>query len=401
MEITQLLKSNRLPRKQKGQRFETDKAFYLRYYTDEVYTTGKSAGKQKQKAVLLAYKSDLYRSWADVEPLIEKELAAINAKTDEARPTGRLTLTEFVEQHYLPWVVANKAAPTANDYKRLWETKWKPFIGEITLANLRRDVVTTVLTKHAKDGLASRTLSHIKWMLSGVYVWAVAQAIVPYNPVHENKSNTAKWLVEVKRTPKTAKYSLETVIQMLQILEPLDIRAAVAVALAYFAALRPAEIRGLKWEDYDGERLDIKRTVWRNKVGDTKTEDSAASVLVTEPLKSLLEKLRKESPTGFILQYGSGKSLSLDSLNWRTIKPAMEKAGIEWRGYYPGRRGISSHITDKSKNALNSTGMLRHRDATTALKHYTSAQQESVERAQLDIEAEALALIEKQKQTIQ
>lgn len=164
--------------------------------------------------------------------------------------------------------------------------------------------------------------------------------------------------------------------------------------------MRPAEIRGLKWEDYDGERLDIKRKVWRNKVGDTKAEDSAASVLVSEPLKSLLENLRKESPKGFVLQYGSG-SLSLDSLNWRTIKPAMERAGIEWRGYYPGRRGISGHITDKSKNALNSTGMLRHRDTATALKHYTSPQQESVERAQLEIEAEALALIEKQEQTIQ
>jgi len=47
---------------------------------------------------------------------------------------------------------------------------------------------------------------------------------------------------------------------------------------------------------------------------------------VIEPLKSLLEKLRKESADGFILQNGGGKPLSLDSLNTRVITPAMKKA---------------------------------------------------------------------------
>ena len=164
---------------------------------------------------------------------------------------------------------------------------------------------------------------------------------MPKNPVPE-----AKWLVKVARPEKQAEYSLETVLSMLRILEPLDLRAAVAVALAYFAALRPAEIRGLKWDDYDGAELNIKRTVWRAKVGETKTEDSAASVPVIEPLKSLLEKLQKETPAGYIIQSSTGNPLSLDSLNWRIIAPAMKKAGIKWRGYYPGRRGISSRVTD-------------------------------------------------------
>lgn len=51
---------------------------------------------------------------------------------------------------------------------------------------------------------------------------------------------------------------------MLRVLEPLDLRAAAALALAYFAALRPCEIRGLTWADYDG----------------------------IEPLRGLLERLR-------------------------------------------------------------------------------------------------------------
>jgi hypothetical protein len=118
--------------------------------------------------------------------------------------------------------------------------------------------------------------------------------------------------------------------------------------------------------------------VWRSSVGLTKTEESAGSVPVIEPLRILLEKLRSQSAGEYILSNSAGKPLSLDSLNVRVIAPALKAAGIDWRGYYPCRRGISSLITDTSKNALNSTGLLRHSTPITALKHYTRAQKGSI-----------------------
>jgi len=372
MDLLPLLKRNRLPRKQKGQRIETPTAFCLRYYEDG-----------KQKFTTLAYKGGMYRSWNDVEPLIENVLVGVNEGREIVTP--QQCLTDFIEKHYLPWCEANKSAPTANGYKRVWENYWKPHVGSIPLTALQTAQVTAVLTKHAKDGKGPRTLSHIKWLLSGVYVYAISGGVVPKNPVPD-----AKWLVKVARPKKQTEYSLETALAMLRILEPLDLRAAVAVALAYFAALRPAEIRGLQWADYDGTELNIRRGVWRNKIGETKTEDSAATVPVIEPLRSLLEKLRAQSADGFMLQNSAGKPLSLDSLNLRVISPAMEKAGIEWRGYYPGRRGVSSKVTDTSKNALNSTGLLRHSTPITALKHYTRAQKESIKAALDTVEQMAM-----------
>ena len=366
-DISQLIQRNRLPRKQKGERIETPTAFCLRYYLDG-----------KQKFTTLAHKGGQYRSWEDVEPLIEGILKEVNEGRDVITP--QQTLSDFVELHYLPWCRENKAAPTANAYTRIWAHYWKSHIGGVTLTNLQTAQVTAVLTHHAKS-LGSRTLSHIKWMLSGVYVYAISSGIVPKNPVPD-----AKWLLKVARPTKQTEYSLEQVLSMLRILEPLDLRAAVAVGLAYFAALRPAEIRGLKWVDYTGAELNIRRSVWRNKIGETKTEDSAASVPVIEPLRGLLEKLRTQSPDGYIIQSGSGNPLSLDSLNTRVITPAMRKAGIAWAGYYPGRRGISSLVTDTSKNALNSTGLLRHSTPVTALKHYTRAQKESIQAALKTVE---------------
>jgi integrase len=316
-----------------------------------------------------------------VKLLFDRLMLRVNGNNGTV--TGQSTLNNFIENHYLPWVRANKAAATANDYDRLWQRNLKPSLGEIALANLQTAQVTDVLTKHAQDGLGARSLSHAKWMLSGVYQYAIASGIVPANPVPN-----AKWLCKVARPAKQAEYALDEVIAMLRILEPLDLRAALAVALAYFAALRPAEIRGLMWSDYNGTELNVRRSVWRNHVGETKTADSADSVMVIEPLRGLLERLRSRSPqsTGYILQNSEGKPLSLDSLNYRFIAPTLKVAGIAWRGYYPGRRGISSLVTDTSKNALNSTGLLRHSTPITALKHYTRAQKDSIAAALKTVE---------------
>jgi integrase len=301
---------------------------------------------------------------------------------------GWNTLLEHAQlekQKYLPYAEGNMAAVTAYSYKQLW-ARWKGPLGQVALQNLQTADVTRVLTEFAKAGLGGSALSHRKWFLSGVYVFAIAQGLTKENPAFG-----AEWLAKVPRKKKQQpQYSLEQAQEIIAVLEPIDIRAAVAVALAFFTALRPNEIRGLRWEDYDGQELQICRTVWRQRVGETKTEDSAASVPVIAPLRELLERLGDlYGREGYILQSYNHTPLDLNSLNYRVIAPALEKAGIAWAGYYPGRRGISSLVTNTSKNALNSTGLLRHSNLSTTLRHYTRAQKESIKAALEQVEAMA------------
>jgi integrase len=363
----------RHPRTQEGTRIETTTAFHLRYWITA------PDGRRQRVSKKLADKNDTYRSWADVEPLIASELASVNGAQSLPKPST--TLTEFVEGKYLPWADENKAAATSYGYRRVWR-QWKPYLGTVSLASLRTDQVTSVLTAMANKGLGSRTLGHHKWFLSGVYEFAVSIGVVPSNPVPH-----ARWNKKLARPAKQREYALAEVLEMLKVLAPVDLRAAVSVALAYFAALRPAEIRGLKWADYEGHELHVHRSNWRGHEGDTKTEGSTASVRVIEPLRGLLEKLKAQHEAGeYILQSGALTPLSLDSLNYRVITPTLKAAGIDWRGYYPCRRGISSLVTDTSKNALNSTGLLRHSTPITALKHYTRAQKASIDAALEQIE---------------
>jgi integrase len=358
-----------LKRKQNGSRFETGTAFWLRFND----TTGRKV------SVKIADKSETFRAWADVEQILREKLAEINGTPREPR-----TIAAYVEDVYLPWVRENKAAATAYAYGRVW-LKWKPLLGSLTLEQLETAKVTAILTKWAKDGLGSRALSHAKWFLSGVYVFAIAQGHAQRNP-----AETAKWLHKVPRPAKQRAYTLHEVLGMLAILEPLNLHAAAAVALAYFGALRPAEIRGLRWEDVTEDDLFIRRAVWNQVIGETKTEDSAASVPLAGVARRLLDKVGDVyGREGFVFPDAHRRPMNLNHLNDRVIAPALKAAGVEWRGYYPCRRGIASLMTDKT-TALNATGLLRHSNPATTLKHYTQAQKDAVRAALQKIEAIAM-----------
>ena len=141
----------------------------LKLLSNEVYTTGTSAGKRKQKLVMLAPKNDQYCSWAHVEPIMQRVLGEVN--TGQEVVTADTSLIDFIEKQYLPWIESNKSAATA------YETG----LGELMegprrhcKVGMQTTQVTVVLTKHAKDGKESRTLSHIKSFLSSVYQFAIA-----------------------------------------------------------------------------------------------------------------------------------------------------------------------------------------------------------------------------------
>ena len=101
MDVAELMRRNRLPRTQSGEIMETRTAFFGRYYTNETYENG----RRKTKAVKLAHKSDIYRSKIDVQPF-DRLMEAVNAGKEY--PTAQISLSDFVEKHYLPWCEETK-----------------------------------------------------------------------------------------------------------------------------------------------------------------------------------------------------------------------------------------------------------------------------------------------------
>jgi site-specific recombinase XerD len=70
---------------------------------------------------------------------------------------------------YLPWVERNRATTTAEGYCKTWNKYLAPHVGKIALADLQTTHVTALLTHFSEQGLRARTLSHAKWLLTGIY----------------------------------------------------------------------------------------------------------------------------------------------------------------------------------------------------------------------------------------
>src|SRR5262249_11639542 len=149
------------------------------------------------------------------------------------------------------------------------------------------------------------------------------------NPWHE-----VKVLAKVRRPEDTEHYSLEEAENIVSALvDRAD--AQLMFALGFFLGLRPSEIRGLKWEDADENFLHLRRAVVMGKEGELKTEDSARSVPLIQPVRGLLTLWRQKSGNpvdGFVFR-GPRKSKAIDLYKFaeRVIVPALETKGEELR----------------------------------------------------------------------
>jgi hypothetical protein len=125
-----------------GEIIETRPVFFARYY----HTT--EDGMRKQKAVKLCDRSDLCRSKANVQPLMDRVMESVNAGQGQ-----------------------------------IWNCYLKQHIGSFAHVSLSTAQITAVLTHLAKNGGRKKTglgryaLSHIKFVLSGIYEYAIATGV--------------------------------------------------------------------------------------------------------------------------------------------------------------------------------------------------------------------------------
>jgi integrase len=152
--------------------------------------------------------------------------------------------------------------------------------------------------------------------------------------------------------------------------------------------LRSEEIKGLRWEDYDGTVLNIRRAVSAGKVVDVKTKASKAPVAVVKTVrKELAAHLKLNSSDGYIFHGNTGEPLDLENFAQRDIKPVLEAAGIEWHGWHAFRRGLASVLHELGVAELTIKHILRHSDSDVTRKHYI--------KASVETNRKALELVEK------
>jgi integrase len=339
---------------QSGQLFKLHGSWHLRYYTDEIGPDGAPVRRRKSKR--LAPINDEYRSRGDLDDLVAATLVQVN-KGSTAE--GSLTVAEFSERHFIPWLKERKKPSTVKFYSEVLANHVTPRIGDVQLRDVNTRHVQSVLD--AASSLSHQSCLRIKTGMSALMSYAIRLGFVSgANPARESKAEGHR------STFKGHAYSLQEIEYMLAHLgEP----AKTVCAVAAFSGLRESEIRGLMWSDYDGVYLQVRRSVWRTAISETKTEESTGLVPVIPALRKMLDAHRNRNGHGPFIFSGEKmhRPLHLDNLMRREIKPVLQE---RWHGWHSFRRGLATNLYNLGVKPEVAQVILRHADASTTRKHY-------------------------------
>ena len=284
-----------------------------------------------------------------------------------ARPTSTMTVGAFWRTNYWPWVQKALKASTQKSYREIWSAYLEHSVQAIRLSDFRkRDAIAALEYVALELRRADTTVHRCSTLLGSLFGRACDLDLIEHNPIRDFKLPSAG-------LPKK-KGEAFTAAEAESILRLLTGRARVAAALAWYAGLRPEEIEGMQWGDYDGEYLHIRRAVWNGRVVTTKTDESAVSIPVMGPLREILEDWRPQTGKfeSWIVMSDTGTPTRLANVARREVKPILAKTTIEWKGWYGFRRGAATVLSDDlnaSEDQVRS--ILRHAEGSaTARQHY-------------------------------
>lgn len=375
-------------RHQKGQLYRKGKSWLLRYY-DTVIERDGTAKRKLLTRKIAPYCSD-YHCKEDVRPLAEEFLAPLNS--GRLNPDSTMTLAQFWKGLYWPDLQQGKRPATVRCYEQMWTAYLKPRCGEIRLRDFRCVDGERVLAEiNRQKPLAHSSLRRLKALLSALFKHAKRKGLLDgVNPIQDVS------IPKGKEPGETYAYSLPEIAQMLTVLpEP----AATAVAVAAFAGLGESELRGLWWESYNGQEIEVRYSAWVGNIGQgrkmyvnpPKTRKRRGAVPVLAQLASKLDTHRQHQgnpKSGWVFSSATnpGKPLDFGNLVNRTIKPVLNKAGIEWHGWHAFRRGLGTNLYSLGVSDKTVQAILRHANVSTTMGYYVKPIPEESVRAMQRLE---------------
>jgi integrase len=383
---------------QRGQIFQHRGNWRVRY-REKVIKDGKIA--KVLRSSFLAPVGKEYPSKRSVGLLADKILAPLNA--GHVQPESSLTVVYFIENYYLPFVQKELRPSTYKDYKKdVFEKHLKIRLGELRLRDFRTVNGQRILRDIADSNqdVGHKTLQRIKSFLSGAFKHAKREGFLDgENPMRDTSApgkpekfqGEVYTMSEIERIADCIGSAEEKAAADGKPFSPSQAFAArqafAVISVAAFAGLRLAELRGLRWSDYDGTALTVRRAVWRTHVGATKNPSSQASVPVLPILKKVLDDHRERvsasgkycGPDDYLFAgERRGAPLNLANLARRTIIPALldtaadhQGPAVKWRGWHAFRRSLATNLHSCGVDPKVAQAILRHSDLKTTLQFYT------------------------------
>jgi integrase len=315
----------------------------------------------------------------------EKAVLELRVEINEGAHSAPLNIEQLVV-HYKKEELPRKAYATVVGYAEFLDKRIVPKWGNCALSAIKSIEVEKWLDslKRVKDAspLSPATKAKIRNVMSAVFAHAIRYGWATHNPIKAVRASS-------KRLGDPQFLAPEELQALLLLLHQ---RERAAVLLDASTGLRRGELFELRWGDLDFETdvADVKRSIFRNVVGNTKTVASRKPVPLHSVVLDELERWRAETlyrgDSDYIfasVQKNGAQPLQPDTLFRRHIRPALEKLGVNKRiTWHSFRHGLANMLRQMGVDVKVTQELLRHANPRIALEFYQQAVTEEKREAQ-------------------
>lgn len=232
-----------------------------------------------------------------------------------------------------------------------------------------------------KDRLLTRKrFNDLKSILNGILYLAVERGVIAHNCLRD--INYSQFTYKAENTNITP-YTENERLQVIQHLG--DDFYSLAIKLDFHLVLRIGELKGLRWDDIQGDYIYIQRFVNdKNQiVEDIKGHESEGKRMMplTPKALELLEEIRRQNPDSDYIFIRDGQPLSTVTFN-RHLKKCCKELGISYRSSHKLRFSTASIMYKNGVNDTELQKLLGHTNLSTT-HHYLrniTAQEETAEK---------------------
>jgi integrase len=237
-----------------------------------------------------------------------KDMEYLVRKGKKTRPSDmNLTLTQFINKVWLPTL--NVTEGTAEDYEYSLNGSILPRFGNMHMRDIKpHDIEAWLVELKGTGKLADRTIEKRRNLLAQILKKAVQNEYLDKTPF------TKLTFSKAKTVNKVVPLTYDQVTNLANSLTP---RFRIMIWIGYYTGMRPSEILGVTWEQFDfaNETILIDRQISRNlkevhAPQGLKTENGERIIGFSKDLQILIKEHVDTfgyGPNGLILQTNGGK----------------------------------------------------------------------------------------------
>jgi len=149
-------------------------------------------------------------------------------------------------------------------------------------------------------------------------------------------------------------------------------REGVLIFLLVVTGLRISEAVALRWSDFDGNVIVIRRYYYESQVKELEPGESAYRIIpVPADLRRILETLRESEDDDWIFRSRTGRPMNHFVSMRYCIKPILRKLNLPNIGWHDFRHTMISWLGKARHSPKMIADVVGHADVSTTLSVYT------------------------------